>query len=305
VSGIIRVHKDERYFHASNEPFNDASLSWEARGVMGYLLSKPDGWECRNSDLVANGPAGEDKVRRTIKELKDAGYIRRFKKRSEEGTFEWVTEVYESPSLNPSCQQTIKGLTTDGSTIRGSTTRGKPAHVVITESVSTEKAKTESVRTENANGGGGNAREGVRGDDPGGTPAHGSEVPPSATAAPSPIPPTPPPDDLRAVLDEVGATLDDPFDEAELAAMAEGARVRGLDGERVRVLWQEILADPECKAPAGFLKWTLTHEKGQGRPPRGNRRARASPAADRAAVWDAAFDTAVQNIREGVSPWQT
>ncbi len=80
-SGIIRVKKDTRYFTASNEPFNDSRLRWGARGVMGYLLSKPDGWECRNADLEAAGPGGQHQIRSIIKELKKFGYIHRHRQR--------------------------------------------------------------------------------------------------------------------------------------------------------------------------------------------------------------------------------
>ena len=63
---VIRVKKDKNFFAASNEPFNDDRLTWEARGVMGYLLSKPDDWQVRFNDLVKRGPAGDHKVRRGI-----------------------------------------------------------------------------------------------------------------------------------------------------------------------------------------------------------------------------------------------
>ena len=66
---IIRVEKDNNYFAASNEPFNDTSLTWEARGMMGYLLSKPNGWQVRFNDLINKGPAGKYKVRSILKEL--------------------------------------------------------------------------------------------------------------------------------------------------------------------------------------------------------------------------------------------
>lgn len=104
MSGIIRVKKNRDYFVASNEPFNDDNLTWEARGVMGYLLSKSDQWECRIEDLVNKGPAGKDKVERILNELMEHGYIRRHRQRREDGTFFWVTEVYESPTLNPDAQ---------------------------------------------------------------------------------------------------------------------------------------------------------------------------------------------------------
>lgn len=101
MSGIFRVKKNANYFTASNEPFNDKNLSWEARGVLGYLLSKVDGWEVRDNDLINQGPAGGAKINRILDELKAHGYLRRFRERKPDGTFEWATEVYESPKLNP------------------------------------------------------------------------------------------------------------------------------------------------------------------------------------------------------------
>ena len=98
---IIRVRKDARYFTASNEPFNDRRLSWEARGLMGYLLSKPDSWEVNMIDLSKNGPAGEHKLRRMLAELRSAGYMNRVRITLEKGKFDWLTEVYESPSQDP------------------------------------------------------------------------------------------------------------------------------------------------------------------------------------------------------------
>jgi hypothetical protein len=96
----IRVHKDKGYFLASNEPFNDKRLSWEARGVMGYLLSKPDGWECRSYDLINQTNAGRHVIKRIMSELQEAGYVYRYRKSEGRNTIKWVTEVYETPALN-------------------------------------------------------------------------------------------------------------------------------------------------------------------------------------------------------------
>ena len=129
---IIRVRKDARYFTASNEPFNDKRLSWEARGLMGYLLSKPDGWEVNMLDLENNGPAGEHKLRRMLAELRAAGYMNRVRVTLDHGKLDWITEVYESPSLNP--KPASRRFSTSGSS-----TSGK-----LPDIVSTEKASTES-----------------------------------------------------------------------------------------------------------------------------------------------------------------
>lgn len=99
---IVRVQKDARYFVASNVPFNDERLSWEARGVMGYLLSKPNDWETRMSDLVNHGPAGMKMIRRILAELRRAGYMSRKRVQVAHGEFRWITTLYESPELNKS-----------------------------------------------------------------------------------------------------------------------------------------------------------------------------------------------------------
>ncbi|MCI0729657.1 MAG: helix-turn-helix domain-containing protein [Chloroflexi bacterium] len=141
MSGIIRVKKDGRYFVASAEPFNDERLSWEARGVMAYLLSKPDGWECRNEDLQLRGPAGRDKVARIVNELKQTGYIRRYQRRNDDGRFTTVTEVYESPRLNPDI--TAYGFSVYGKTVNGSTANGKPVSIVNTDQINIDRGEGE------------------------------------------------------------------------------------------------------------------------------------------------------------------
>jgi len=134
MSAIIRIKKENNYFAVSNQPFNDDRLSWEARGVIGYLLSKPDDWTVRFHDLVKQGPAGDHKLRRILKELKDTGYLERERIQGKGGKFEWQSTIYEAP--------TISRLSTDGKTTRGLSTRGKPRDIVSTELTNTELTST-------------------------------------------------------------------------------------------------------------------------------------------------------------------
>lgn len=99
--GIIKVRKRAGYFTASDRAFNDERLAWDERGLMGYLLSKPGDWEVRFWDLVKKGDCGRDAVRRMLRNLERYGYVRRFRQRVGGGRFRWVTEVYESPEINP------------------------------------------------------------------------------------------------------------------------------------------------------------------------------------------------------------
>lgn len=129
---IIRIKKEQKYFVAANAPFQDKNLSWEARGAMGYLLSKPDGWQCRNYDLVNQGPAGEHTIKRIMKELRENGYVHRFKVSQGRSKIEWVTEIYESPDLNPNF--TTGDFTTVVNTTGDTIEVVKSADIVSTDS---------------------------------------------------------------------------------------------------------------------------------------------------------------------------
>jgi hypothetical protein len=152
AGGIIRVVKDSRYFVASNEPFNDKIISWETRGLLGYLFSKPDKWQIKMKDLLRQGPAGEHKLRRMLAEARERGYITLVRITKKDGTFDWVTAVYESPKLNPHLGE--KGFIKIDSSMRfsptgqttsrrlstsGSSTRGKPPSILNTEGENTDE----------------------------------------------------------------------------------------------------------------------------------------------------------------------
>lgn len=134
---IIRVRKSVNYFTASNEPFLDKRLSWETRGLMGYLLTKPDSWEVRVGDLEKQGPAKLHKIRRMLAEARLYGYMNRIRVTKPDGTFDWITEVFESVSQNPNPSSSVRKSTTGLSSVRlstsGSSTSGKPADIVSTE----------------------------------------------------------------------------------------------------------------------------------------------------------------------------
>ncbi len=96
---IIRVVKRSHYMRVMNAVFLDSRLSWEARGLLGYLLSKPDNWQVRVRDIIVNGPARAKKVRRMLKELEKHGYLVRQRVQQPNGKLDWISLVYESPSL--------------------------------------------------------------------------------------------------------------------------------------------------------------------------------------------------------------
>lgn len=80
--GVIRKAKRTGYTKVSNKLAQDRSLSFEARGVALYLLSKPDDWEIQFEDVEKEGGIGRDKRQRIFKELEDARYFERSESRN-------------------------------------------------------------------------------------------------------------------------------------------------------------------------------------------------------------------------------
>lgn len=99
---IVRIQKRENpYVVIDKTIINDDSLSFKARGIACYLLGKPDDWSISERHLVTCGPDGAAAVRSGLKELEEAGYLRRERKRAEDGTFAWEAALYETPQ--PCC----------------------------------------------------------------------------------------------------------------------------------------------------------------------------------------------------------
>jgi hypothetical protein len=100
---ILRVVKGAHPYVVMDKHFiEDKRLSNKAKGIMSYVLSKPDNWQIRISDIVNNSKDGKEAVASGLNELEKTGYIHRKLKRSENGRFqEYETTVYEVPALNP------------------------------------------------------------------------------------------------------------------------------------------------------------------------------------------------------------
>ncbi len=77
----------------------DSNLSYKAKGILLYLLSRPDDWQIYETELVKHTSDGRDSVRSGLKELEDHGYIVRSRKRDKKGRLgEYEYIVYERPN---------------------------------------------------------------------------------------------------------------------------------------------------------------------------------------------------------------
>ena len=101
---IQRVPRPESNFYILDKQISgDRKLSWAARGLLIYLLGKPDNWKISVASLISETqesarPAGRDAVYAILKELQVTGYIRKIQAIQENGAFEPVDYlVSESP----------------------------------------------------------------------------------------------------------------------------------------------------------------------------------------------------------------
>ena len=80
-----------------NRTLGDTSLSFRARGVLAFILSKPDHWRTSAANLARQAQEGRDAINTALGELEAAGYLER--RRSQDSAGRWRTEniVYDRP----------------------------------------------------------------------------------------------------------------------------------------------------------------------------------------------------------------
>ena len=108
---IIRVQKNRRnpYVMIRNSVFEDPLISWKAKGLMGYFLSRPDHWTILLSDLVKRSPDGRDKVYSGLAELKQHGYVEHVFDRDQGKIVRGRYIVYEEPQApHPEDPKTVE-----------------------------------------------------------------------------------------------------------------------------------------------------------------------------------------------------
>lgn len=97
---------DTRFYTLNKDISEDTRLSWSARGMLIFLLGKPDNWTVSVSHLIKQTadsarPSSRDAVRNIIAELVAAGYMRADTARSENGKFRGMDYVVcESPETD-------------------------------------------------------------------------------------------------------------------------------------------------------------------------------------------------------------
>lgn len=96
---IFRVEKnaDNPFVMIDRRVIENPKLSWKAKGLLAYLLSRPDNWVVRFGDLAKRAPDGGHTVRAAMKELKAAGHVKVVAERENGRVKQWTYTVFESP----------------------------------------------------------------------------------------------------------------------------------------------------------------------------------------------------------------
>lgn len=97
MKNIIRVKKETNYVVIDKTFLNDDRLSWKAKGILAFMLSKPDDWTFYQRELMKHATDGKTSFNAGFKELRKLGYVRKVQKRLDNGQFEYETIVYERP----------------------------------------------------------------------------------------------------------------------------------------------------------------------------------------------------------------
>ncbi len=133
--GILRKKKERNFTTIANDGLVDSRLSFRARGLLAYLLTRPDHWRVDAGRLSGGSPEGRKAILTALKELETHGYLER--KRCQEAHGRWVsyTWVYETPGAEcvdrpQSPHRTSANRTSADGTLqqelRGSTERKEP-----------------------------------------------------------------------------------------------------------------------------------------------------------------------------------
>lgn len=96
---ILRTHKTRDYTVMSNHHLNNPKLSLKAKGLMSFMLSKPDTWDFSINGLKAQLKEGRDSISSTLNDLEENKYLIREQARDNGGVFQKnIYHIFEKPT---------------------------------------------------------------------------------------------------------------------------------------------------------------------------------------------------------------
>ncbi len=133
---ILRKPKHENFTMVRNYFINDTRLKPDGKGVLLFMLSKPDDWNFKYENLMIGLGIGEKYLRSCIKQLEDLKYLKRSKCRGENGHYVWNYFIYEEP-YDMELKKDISPGVPSGNVVEGDVLDGN--NIVSTEKLSTKE----------------------------------------------------------------------------------------------------------------------------------------------------------------------
>jgi len=153
---IIRVPKVTNYTVMSNHHLTDRDLSFKAKGLMSYMLSRPDDWDFTIAGLSRLNKDGRDAIGRIIQELESHGYLERVRRRQSKGTFgtmEYILHEQPMPG-NPALDKPALENPGQDNPVLDNPAQEKPVQgnrpQLNTDRQNTERKKNENKNTESS-----------------------------------------------------------------------------------------------------------------------------------------------------------
>jgi len=94
VHRLALYRSDDPFTRVPNVAINDTQLDLKARGLLVFMLSKPDGWAFRERVLADQTGVSREQIRTALAKLSAAGYVRRVR-RMVDGKPRIETQVFD------------------------------------------------------------------------------------------------------------------------------------------------------------------------------------------------------------------
>lgn len=106
---IIRQKRKERFSIVDNKVIEDERLSFKSRGLLIYMLSKPDDWKFYTDELAKRSSKdGISAIKSALNEIENAGYLKRKQGHKKNGKFanqDWI--LTDISTISPQAEKPL------------------------------------------------------------------------------------------------------------------------------------------------------------------------------------------------------
>ena len=157
---IIKSKRKSNFYIMSHIARNDSSISFKAFGLLSYLMGLPEDWEIHVSHLVKVKKEGREAVYAAIKELINAGYMKRIDVRDEDNKFVRVDYLVSDEKIFTSQPEELadekdydipeSGKAVYGKAVNGLPVYGKADYIYNIEDTNKEDTNTVDLKVDGA-----------------------------------------------------------------------------------------------------------------------------------------------------------